>query len=63
MKVRVNQDELYPIYTIGDGFEKEIEVTEEFYKLYTEAMDKFWNMQIMLSELYDSVPDEWENKV
>ena len=58
MKLKVSEDELYPIYGIGDGFGKEVEVTEEFYKEFTEVMDKFWNMQIILSELYGSVPDE-----
>ena len=58
MKLTVDEDELYPIYDLGDGFGKEVEVTEEFYKEFTEVMDKFWNMQIILSELYDSVPDE-----
>jgi len=52
MKLRVSEDELYPIYDIGDGFGKEVEVTEEFFKEFTEVMDKFWNMQIELEELY-----------
>jgi hypothetical protein len=58
MKLKVSEDELYPIYDIGDGFGKEVEVTEEFYKEYTEVMDKFWNMQFVLSDLHNSVPDE-----
>ena len=58
MKLTVDEDELYPIYDIGDGFGKEVEVTEEFYKEYTEVMDKFWNMQFVLSDLHNSVPDE-----
>jgi hypothetical protein len=58
MKLTVDEDELYPIYDLGDGFGKEVEVTEEFFKTFTEVMDKFWDMQIILSELYDSVPDE-----
>jgi hypothetical protein len=58
MKLTVSEDELYPIYDIGDGFGKEVEVTEEFYKEYTEVMDKFWNMQFVLSDLHNSVPDE-----
>jgi hypothetical protein len=58
MKLRVSEDELYPIYDIGDGFGKEVEVSEVFYKGYTEIMDKFWIMQEALRLLYDSVPDE-----
>ena len=58
MKIKVGEDELYPIYDIGDGFGKEVEVTEEFYKEYTEVMGKFWNMQFVLSDLHNSVPDE-----
>jgi hypothetical protein len=58
MKLKVSEDELYPIYDIGDGFGKEVEVSEVFYKGYTEIMDKFWIMQEALRLLYDSVPDE-----
>jgi hypothetical protein len=58
MKLRVSEDELYPIYDIGDGFGREVEVSEVFYKEYTEIMVKFWIMQGILSELHNSVPDE-----
>jgi hypothetical protein len=58
MKLKVSEDELYPIYDLGDGFGKEVEVTEEFYKEYTEVMDKFWVIQGVLSELHNSVPNE-----
>jgi hypothetical protein len=58
MKLKVSEDELYPIYDIGDGFGKEVEVSEVFYKGYTEIMDKFWIMQEALRLIYDSVPDE-----
>ena len=58
MKLKVGEDELYPIYDLGDGFGKEVEVTEEFYKEYTEVMDKFWAIQGVLSKLYDSKPSE-----
>ena len=58
MKLKVGEDELYPIYDLGDGFGKEVEVTEEFYKEYTEVMDKFWAIQGVLSKLYDSKTSE-----
>jgi hypothetical protein len=58
MKLTVDEDELYPIYDLGDGFGKEVEVTEEFYKEYTEVMDKFWDMQYIIGELYRSKPSE-----
>jgi len=58
MKLKVSEDELYPIYDIGDGFGKEVEVSEVFYKEFTEVMDKFWNMQTELEELYRTAPDE-----
>ena len=58
MKLKVSEDELYPIYDLGDGFGKEVEVSEEFYKQYTEVMVKFWIIQGVLSELHDSVPYE-----
>lgn len=58
MKLKVGEDELYPIYDLGDGFGKEVEVTEEFYKEYTEVMDKFWVIQGVLSKLYDSKTSE-----
>ena len=58
MKLKVSEDELYPIYDLGDGFGKEVEVTEEFYKEYTEVMGKFWDMQSILGELYRSKPSE-----
>jgi len=58
MKLKVSEDELYPIYDIGDGFGKEVEVSEVFFKEFTEVMDKFWNMQIELEELYRTAPDE-----
>ena len=58
MKLKVSEEELYPIYEIGEGFGKEVEVSEVFYKGYTEIMDKFWIMQEALRLLYDSVPDE-----
>ena len=58
MKLTVDEDELYPIYDLGDGFGKEVEVTEEFYKEYTEVMDKFWDMQSVLEGLYRSKPSE-----
>jgi hypothetical protein len=58
MKLKVGEDELYPIYDLSDGFGKEVEVSEELYKEYTEVMDKFWNMQYVLEGLYRSKPDE-----
>ena len=58
MKLKVSEDELYPIYDIGDGFGKEVEVSEELYKEFKKVKDAFWDMQEVLRELYNSVPDE-----
>ena len=58
MKLKVSEDELYPIYDLSDWLGKEVEVSEEFYKQYTEVMVKFWIIQGVLSELHNSVPDE-----
>jgi hypothetical protein len=58
MKIKVDSDELYPIYQLYDFCGKEVEVTEEFHKEYTEVMDKFWNMQRTLSDLYHGEDDD-----
>ena len=54
MKVRVDTDELYPIYQFCDNlWGKEVEISEELYKEVSEAIDKFWVAQRKLSDLYD----------
>jgi len=58
MKLKVSEDELYPVYDMEGSFGKEVEVSEELYKEFKKVKDAFWDMQEVLRELYDSVPDE-----
>ena len=58
MKVRVDTDDLYPLYELCDGCGKEVEISDELYKEIKIVMDAFWDMQSVLEGLYRSKPSE-----
>lgn len=56
MKVAIRETEWWPVVILEDDFEfewgDEIEVSEEFFKKYTELMDRFDDLQVELRKLY-----------
>jgi hypothetical protein len=58
MKVRVDTDDLYPLYELSEGCGKEVEVSDELYKEIKIVMDAFWGIQSVLEGLYRNKPSE-----
>jgi len=53
-KIRIEEDELYPFYTLRDHdtIGKQFEISDEKYREWKDVMDRFWKMQNEMKELY-----------
>jgi len=62
MKVKIDEDELYPYYVIDkdvvEGYGKEVEILEEKLKRYKKILKEFLKMQEELEELYENAEGE-----
>jgi len=57
MKVRIDNDELYPYFIIGK-YGKEVEISEEQMKKYERILKEFLEMQEELEELWENAEEE-----
>ena len=53
-KIRIEEDELYPFYTLRDHdtIGKQFEISDEKYREWKDVMDRFWKMQDEMKELF-----------
>jgi hypothetical protein len=66
MKVRIDEDELYPYYVIDEyvveGYGREVEISEERLKRYKKILKEFLEMQDELEELWENAEEEAKNE-
>ena len=58
MKLYLDKDELYPLYSLYKSekfnFCREVDVPEDLYENYLQIMERFWDVQEQLSQLDES---------